>query len=75
MRRIGDLMKDLGFNSEAPLSTQKAFFQHLVEASRVSKIDRKIEPIANEPQQLSFDFEERQETDVPQDKTAKTQVG
>lgn len=75
MRRIGDLMKEMGFNSEAPESTQKAFFQHLVEAARVSKIDRKIEPIAKEPQQLSFDFKEEESVELPKDHLAKIQVG
>ena len=30
MRPIGDLMKDLGFNADSPLETQKAFIRHLI---------------------------------------------
>ena len=30
MRRIGDLMKDMGFNADAPIETQKAFIRHLI---------------------------------------------
>ena len=33
MRRIGDLMSDLGFNKDAPLEAQKAFIRHLVRAA------------------------------------------
>lgn len=38
MRKVGDILKELGFNQEAPLETQKAFFRHLV---------AKAEPVAN----------------------------
>jgi len=33
MRSIGDLMKDMGFNAEAPVETQKAFIRHLIRAA------------------------------------------
>jgi len=63
MRPIGDLMKDMGFNKDAPLETQKAFFRHLIAAANAS--DRTRTPVLpptaetkpNEPQQLSFDPE------------------
>ncbi len=58
MRRIGDLMKDLGFNKDAPQATAEAFVRHLVEAAKVSQIQRKSKPVEEEPQQLSFEFEQ-----------------
>jgi hypothetical protein len=33
MRSIGELMKDMGFNQDAPLETQKAFIRHLIKAA------------------------------------------
>lgn len=60
MRKFGDLLKDLGFNPESPLETQKAFFRHLVRAAdQTSKeISDSVRPISippQEPTQLSFD--------------------
>jgi hypothetical protein len=63
MRPIGDLMKDMGFNKDAPLETQKAFIRHLISAANAADNTRGVpprEPIAAkpaEPQQLSFDSE------------------
>lgn len=60
MQRIGDLLKELGFNKDAPLETQKAFVKHLIQAA-----ERPTQPIPQEkvetvteklpPTQLSFD--------------------
>lgn len=75
MRRIGDLMKELGFNPEGPISTQKAFLQHLIEAARVSQIDRKLKPLPEEGQQLSFDLEIDSETTPKNLCEEKTRVG
>ena len=50
MRRVGEVMKDLGFNKDAPLETQKAFIRHLIRAANGSP------PIQiPEDPQLSFD--------------------
>jgi hypothetical protein len=71
MRRFGDLLKDLGFNPNAPLATQKAFFRHLVKHAELSMQNasvtpireensetvRAISPASTEPIQLSFDPE------------------
>lgn len=58
MRRIGDLMKDLGFNKSASEETARAFIQHLVQAANVSQIQRKTKPSRAEPVQLSFPLED-----------------
>lgn len=58
MRHVGDLLKELGFNKDAPLETQKAFLKHLVKAAEQPKLP----PLATEetatsqnlPQQLSL---------------------
>jgi len=56
VQRIGDLMKDLGFNKESDEDTQKAFIRHLIQAANVSQFQRKSNKIEKEPVQLSFDF-------------------
>ena len=37
MRRVGDLLKDLGFNKDAPIETQKAFVRHMLQAAENSR--------------------------------------
>jgi len=34
MRRIDELLRELGFNSEAPAATQSAFVRHLMRAAQ-----------------------------------------
>ena len=58
MRRIGEIMEDLGFNKEGSVETQKAFIKHLIKAAQVSQIDRKSKPLPKEPEQLSFDLQD-----------------
>lgn len=62
MRRIGELMANLGFNKDAPESTQKAFIKHLINAANVSQFQRKSKPIETSPEQLCFDFEDKTES-------------
>lgn len=69
MRRIGDLLKDLGFKEGSSVEVQKAFIKHLVNAADRSSIqnvslipEQKSKPTeseksANTPDQLSFDPE------------------
>lgn len=33
MRKIGDLMKDMGFNKDAPVQTQEAFLRYLLKVT------------------------------------------
>lgn len=72
MKKIGDLMKELGFNPNASTSAQEAFVKHLIKASyganTVTPSEKK--EIQENPQkivslkkheaftQMSFDFEE-----------------
>lgn len=59
MRRIGDLMKEMGFNKDAPLETQKAFIRHLIQAANgaapVSENSKQNLKPVSEGEQLSFD--------------------
>ena len=57
MRKLGDMMKDLGFNKESSVDVQKAFIRHLVEAAKVSDISRRNRTLVQAEEQLSFDFE------------------
>ena len=59
MKSFGELLKEMGFNPDAPEGVQKAFFQHLAQQAQSPA---PIKPIANanEPQknqQLSLDFD------------------
>lgn len=66
MRKMGDLMKDLGFNQEASMDVKKAFIRHLVKAADRSS-PQNLTPIAKQPEpkkcelpagtQLAFDLE------------------
>lgn len=37
MKSVGDVLKDLGFNKDAPLETQKAFVRHLVKQTEITR--------------------------------------
>lgn len=52
MRHVGDLLKELGFNKDAPLETQKAFLKHLVKAAEQPKLPPLPTEEANHPHQL-----------------------
>lgn len=58
MRRIGEIMEDLGFDKNGSVETQKAFIKHLIKAAQVTQIDRKTKPLVQEPVQLSFDLQD-----------------
>lgn len=62
MRPIGDLMKELGFNADSPVETQKAFIRHLISKANGSGpfVPPAIQVVANSNNsdaQLSFDPE------------------
>jgi hypothetical protein len=63
MKKIGDLMKEMGFCATAPVDTQKAFLKYLGRVSQKSQAQlEELEP--TEPDQwvevqLSFNFEDR----------------
>jgi hypothetical protein len=71
MQRIGDLMKELGFNEDAPKETAKAFIRHLIDAANVSQIERKMKEVAAAPEQLSFQFEQNVTETKPDSKARK----
>lgn len=64
MRKVGDIFKELGFNKDASLETQKAFFRHLVAKAEIPKHinnynlsseNKKSESVTDSSTQLSFD--------------------
>lgn len=68
MKKIGELMKDLGFNPDSSDSAKEAFLKYLIknatghnvqtptEKKIIAENPQKIVPF---PQQLQFDFDER----------------
>lgn len=68
MRKIGDLMREAGFNSNAPDSVKEAYIKHLIKASGGVSFNTPSEKkeMAENPQkvipikanlQLAFDFD------------------
>jgi len=59
MRRIGGLMRDMGFNADAPEATQRAFIRHLVRAAESTSLRNSSHKVELKPsgEQLSFDPE------------------
>lgn len=51
MKKIGDLMRELGFNENAPVSTQKAFIKNLLKEYELDLSEQS----SSENMQLSFD--------------------
>ena len=45
MKKIEDLMAELGFNKRAPASVQKAFIRHLVKAAEVVQANREQDSV------------------------------
>ncbi|MEK6774809.1 MAG: hypothetical protein AABY64_12775 [Bdellovibrionota bacterium] len=71
MKKIGDLMTEMGFRKEAPQSAKEAFLKHLIRAAEgvhvTTPLEKKEIEKNNIPQiptfeahqvQLSFDFNE-----------------
>lgn len=65
MKKASELMKEMGFNKDAPVATQEAFLKHLIKAatgaSVITPTEKKIiqenpDKIVQFPKQLSFDF-------------------
>lgn len=76
MKKIGNLMQELGFNKDAPDGVKEAFIKHLIKASTGASVatpSEKKEMAENPqrvvhfkaPQQLSFDFSEETPDPVP----------
>jgi uncharacterized protein (DUF1499 family) len=67
MKKIGELMRDLGFNADASDSAKEAFLKHLIKSATgrnvLTPTEKKIiadnpQKIVQFPQQLQFDFDE-----------------
>lgn len=67
MKKISEMMKDMGFNLNAPDSAKEAFIKHLIKASTgqnvITPTEKKIiqdnpDKIVSFPKQLSFNFAE-----------------
>jgi hypothetical protein len=65
MKKVSDLLREMGFNKDAPLATQEAFLKHLIKAATGARVvtptEKKIiqnnpDKIVNFPKQLAFDF-------------------
>ena len=65
MKKASELMKEMGFNIDAPVATQEAFIKHLIKAatgaSVITPTEKKIiqenpDKIVQFPKQLSFGF-------------------
>lgn len=65
MKKASDLLKEMGFNKNAPVATQEAFLKHLIKAATGASVltptEKKIiqenpNKIVHFPKQLSFDF-------------------
>lgn len=67
MKKVGDLMKDMGFNPKSSNSAQEAFVKYLIKQSTgvnvLTPTEKKIiqenpQKIVNFSKQLEFDFDE-----------------
>lgn len=70
MKKIGDIMNELGFNKDASEASKEAFIKHLIKASTkqdiITPTEKRIikenpDKIIPFPTQLSFDFENESE--------------
>ena len=67
MKKINDIMNEMGFNKDAPDSVKEAFIKHLIKASTgadvITPTEKKIiqdnpDKIVQFPKQMSFQFDE-----------------
>lgn len=61
MKSFGEILKEMGFNENAPESVQKALFQHLAAQAEVTKrvisLPDQGPAITKKSEQLSLDFD------------------
>ena len=69
MKKINDIMNEMGFNKDAPDSVKEAFIKHLIKASTgvdvITPTEKKIiqdnpDKIVQFPKQMIFDFDENE---------------
>ena len=79
MKKMGELMKDLGFNPEASDSAKEAFLKYLIKngagvdvptPTEKKMISQSAGKVIQFPQQLTFDFDEKEFTKITQTKSA-----
>lgn len=59
MKKLGDIMNELGFNKNAPDSVKEAFIKNLIKSAygvEVQTPSEKAEMEKKQSEQLSFDF-------------------
>ncbi len=69
MKKINDIMNEMGFNKDAPDSVKEAFIKHLIKASTGADVitptekkiiqdnpDKIVQFRSQNPSQMSFDF-------------------
>lgn len=71
MKRIGQLMEEIGFRKEAPDSVKKAFLEHLLQQASGAPVDQKnlsstekSQQHSAQPQQLAFDLTQDSKTKI-----------
>jgi len=73
MKKISEIMQEMGFNKDAPDSAKEAFIKHLIKVSTgqsvITPTEKRIiqenpDKIITFPQQLSFKFEEDQRPEI-----------
>lgn len=72
MKKVGDIMKEMGFNKEAPDSVKEAFIKNLIKSATGVTVETPSEKAAarslskatdmKPAQQLSFDFTSNKNT-------------
>jgi hypothetical protein len=67
MRRLGDIIQDLGLKEDGPLNTKEAFVRHLIRAANATSPQLPLEKPEQKPTdaQLSFDPSILGETAAP----------
>ena len=67
MKKMGQIMSEMGFTKDAPQATKEAFIKHLIKAAYGVEVETptekqiKKEKVASEAQ-LSFDFDQDKKT-------------
>lgn len=59
MKSIGEIMKEMGFNPNSSIETQKSFFKHLFKDANLNNPEQIViseTGKSSEPVQLSFDL-------------------
>jgi len=78
MKKVSEIMNEMGFNKNSPESVKEAFIKHLIKASTgqnvITPTEKKIirenpDKIISFPQQMSFDFYDEEALEVSRQKS------